>query len=514
MERYQPVPYQPTGLTGAEAKGLIYSSYDTNNNYYVFLLGHVKHIPITAYEGELYNGSPKDFSYTYSSITTDAITTSIQNSYTNSVTDSKADTWGGEFRFTVGKKDIFSIEGKVTYSNTQATEEMNSRTTTSTLETMTQVSKTTQIGNTTHLGNRDQRDEPYGWYRYAYFVTSDVYYVMVTDRAITNLIDSYPVICVNLEKERGWILDYDEEGLFTKKNPDDLLKEPVLSLSELKKVNLENKIKEETSLPPIGMSPGIDVWGGKLTYTYKVTQAGTITATLVGGGSGGTGGAAKDGTKGWADAGWSAAGGDTKLYKNGELMKTSNGMDMIAKGGEKRDGPRQESEGQQNGYDGVDGYKEEYTFAVSVNDIIKIEVGYGGGGSGGAACRNNNNGAESGNATGTQGSQGYYRGSTASGKKDDDYAPRGGNGALHGLSSTGSTSYLQKGETPPKAGDDQWGGTGGGQGDNKGRLGDGKGAKGKGGMATEGSYAYASGGGGGAAGGFTLKSPNAAVDPK
>jgi hypothetical protein len=259
---------------------------------------------------------------------------------------------------------------------------------------------------------------------------------------------------------------------------------------------------------------------GKLTYTYKVLEPGKITVALIGGGAGGAGATAvtdggwwADGFSSAADAGWSAAGGDTVLR-----VKNNNGvinsLTVTAKGGEKVDGIRfigvdhdhRESDGPSGG-DGQgfvtpegEGTPVSKTFDVKRDDIITIEVGYGGGGSGGAANSTDGGTASSGSAVGTAYSLGHYRGSG-----DANYhAPRGGAGALHGLTSTGGSIPQQKGENAPKARNDIEGGKGGQS----------RGAGGAGGKAYKGDgmTVYVSGGGGGAAGGFTLTSQTVAVE--
>ncbi|MDR2536171.1 MAG: hypothetical protein LBD29_09100, partial [Treponema sp.] len=269
-----------------------------------------------------------------------------------------------------------------------------------------------------------------------------------------------------------------------------------------------NKIKEDAPLTPIGVNPGIDVWGGKLIYTYKALSYGTISVDLVGGGAGGSGGAAArdyGGGSTRAQAGRSANGGSTKLYLNGTLKETAtggvgvNGADTGVVDGPEWPFRGDGQEVPKNGTRGSNGQEvRNVQITVYSGDIISIEVGYGGGGSGGAAENDAESHLSTGNADKTRGSEGDSRqkSSTVAG------ASRGGMGAMHEFIFPGN-SYplnLQRGgdspgtySTPVASG------------------GQSKGAGGAGGDGYAGGGMYASGGGGGAAGGFTLKSATVAV---
>jgi hypothetical protein len=264
------------------------------------------------------------------------------------------------------------------------------------------------------------------------------------------------------------------------------------------------------SLPPPGFSKGIalttplDIWGGKLSYSYRVLSDGNLSYELTGGGAGGAGAAAaRDGD--WlgkstrADAGWSADGGPTILKLNGTEVARANG-------GTKVNGPDSKEVDNYNvwkddGVKGEDGQLKTDVRRVFVGDIITIEVGYGGGGSGGAAANDVGGYTSSGSADRTLGSEGSY--SKKSGTNAN--ASRGGVGAMHSLifPSSDILSDLQTGSSSPAAGAAANAATGGqkkGEGGSKGLHGNTTGGM------------YASGGGGGAAGGFVLSSPTVRVE--
>jgi hypothetical protein len=137
---------------------------------------------------------------------------------------------------------------------------------------------------------------------------------------------------------------------------------------------------EYTPAPPLSIHPidtypdSYNKWGGKLVYTYKVLVPGEITATLVGGGAGGTGGAASDGNGG-AQAGWSGNGGDTILRVKREVSPEvySEVSSKTAPGGAGKIG-LETTHGTNPGFNGDDAPPVSYRFSVRENDIITIEI--------------------------------------------------------------------------------------------------------------------------------------------
>jgi hypothetical protein len=552
--RYETVPYTDYNL--------VYSAYDTTSYYYVFLLGKVKHTPLAYRQSFFYDGIyPIHISYSSASISTESIGQSVQTAFEHSVTSGTSTISSHETEIKP-EINILGFGGSIygyTWgeSNEWRMDETETRSTANTYETV----RTKSLEERDEVTTDIEGNKPVGWYRYAFFTTTDVYYVLITDKQKSKIRKGYIAMCAR--PVGGWGIDYDNDGgSFGKTVSGDLLKIPNLSLSQLpipteeiedgsflleksatpdadKKTgnytsqvivtlasategaaiyyttngntptvnstrytgpititqtatlkavavmsDMENSdimAETYTILTAIGTNPGIDVWGGKLTYTYKVLNSGIITATLVGGGAGGTGAAASDGSGG-ADAGRSSDGGPTVLKLNGNEIKRANG-------GTGKDGPSF-THGATNGLPGDPATPISYEFSVNTDDIITIEVGYGGGGSGGAANSNSGEWARSPNSQGYNYSIGAKRGSGGD-------VTNGGVGA----SPFGGTGYSQRGENAPTAGDNQWGGQGGQS----------KGAGGTGGRGYEGSHAYASGGGGGAAGGFTLQSETVAV---
>jgi hypothetical protein len=116
------------------------------------------------------------------------------------------------------------------------------------------------------IGNHD---EPAGVYRFAFFSTTDVYYVVVTDRAKTKVVEANVVFCAR--PTQHWELDYepDKGGVFGKTASGDLLKIPDIKLSELP--NPED-VKE---LPKVTTN-AVTVFGARMaTLSGYITFAGT-----------------------------------------------------------------------------------------------------------------------------------------------------------------------------------------------------------------------------------------------
>ncbi|GHT22873.1 hypothetical protein AGMMS4957_13650 [Bacteroidia bacterium] len=347
-----------------------------------------------------------------------------------------------------------------------------------------------------------------GDYRYTLFKTCDVYVTVVFD-ATNKLIARYTTVLARPEEYYGF--DYSEHGAGFKKTGDgDLLTltdDYIQYLSTRSTTDIP--IEDDPDLPPTPpIDPPIvlplDVWGGKLSYSYKVLSAGTISYSLTGGGAGGAGGAALRDVSWWywwdtkskVDVGWSLDGGPTNLLLNGTKINSANGGVGV-------NGPDHTADSdapwKSNGVKGNDGKTISGTLSVAVGDIITIEVGWGGGGSGGVANNDTDKSissdynSSSNRAEKTTGSAGSYSGTSAN-------ATRGGVGAMHSLifPSSDILSYLEKGSSSPNLKDspEAFGG-------------DAKGKGGSAGQANEIGGVYASGGGGGAAGGFILDSSNA-----
>jgi hypothetical protein len=396
---------------------------------------------------------------------------------------------------------------------------------------------------------------PTGLYRYTTFGTCYVYVTLVFDLA-GNVVEKKPIFCYP-EDEYDFSFDVTAQGAGFSRAP---AATSWLSLTQ-QDINRAKACAFAPNVPTYTVADTsnrvidddrdfYDVWGAipgrfravdgyPVTYTYYVINNGRITGTLVGGGSGGTGAiAARDADWGLfgskktrADAGWSAAGGntvlrlkrnnvviDTKLAEGGKEQRPPSNAPLNAQGHAGRDGPDtsdvDNTEKYTNGKCGYDGQEVPLDILVFAGDIITIEVGYGGGGSGGAANNDSStNYVSSGGADMTLGSEGSSQAGSGCGVN----ASRGGMGAMHSIFSPQSPyqSDLQKGSNSSAVGNSHGSATWQDIRDHYPDLlgGNKKGAGGAAGDEFATGGMYATGGGGGAAGGFTMESAIVALEP-
>jgi hypothetical protein len=241
--RYETVPYKSAAESG-KGYELIYSSYDDTGNYYLFLLGKVKYVPVACGPYFEYNGTtPQQIRYEKSlfeqTTIIESIKTAASHSFTNGTsTELKLSAKEG---FGIGPFEA-SIEGSV--SQKWYTDETESRSFTSTYTTETVKGFKEKIELTATVG---EHGEAAGLYRYAFFTITDVYYVVKTDKAKTTVTEAYIALCNR--PGGGWYLDYAPgyDDTFGKTAPGDLLKTPAIVPAEL-------------PVPSIKIVPPLDKW--------------------------------------------------------------------------------------------------------------------------------------------------------------------------------------------------------------------------------------------------------------
>jgi fibronectin type 3 domain-containing protein len=470
---------------------------DGTKNYYLIDVGRIQNTYVSTILSAHFNGqTPVTTSRTTVSTTT--ITNSITETISKSITESDTQNHTAGIEAAWKKKfpvaGTFSVKLKYEWKGSWT----NSETNTSTIETSSSTITSFAETNSTSV-TIGEHGEAAGSYRYAMYTVCDVYFIISTSLDNSTLLNWDTVVSAG-SNELIPHMDYSPDGKFD--NSPEYGNTINFSDNFFKTLPTpESYIPIVTPPPPpeVIVLP-LDVWGGKLEYSYEVLISGDITYTLIGGGAGGAGAAAvRD--SGWlfgeteADAGWSADGGPT-------VLKLNDAVKATADGGAKVDGPSKKVDGAEwysNGLPGGDGKSKTGTLPVLKGDKITIVVGYGGGGSGGAAANDTAKKASSGSADKTLGSEGSYSSNPGSTSAN---ASRGGMGAMHSLifPSNAYPSDLQKGSSSPAAG----GATAAAGGQIKGQGGSAGDELATGGM-------YASGGGGGAAGGFTLNSQNVSL---
>jgi hypothetical protein len=228
--RYATVPY--SGLDK-----LVYSAYDDEKYYYVFLLGHIDYVPLSFRPAVEYNGTtPITIGYEMSDITETATSRSLTEATENSVTTSESShqssTWNIEVSAGI-EIGFFSAGGSGSKGgesgHESGRENMSGRSRENTYETVRTIASENRDSIEVTVG---EHDEPRGLYRYSLFTTTDVYAVVVTDHDKTTT-KNYLNLCAR--PNTYWGLDYEPEpgGDFGKTAPGDLLTIPEFAPSDL-----------------------------------------------------------------------------------------------------------------------------------------------------------------------------------------------------------------------------------------------------------------------------------------
>jgi len=249
--RYETVPLEKITRAADENYDLIYSAYDADNelNYYVYLLGHINSVPVAYRQAVIYDGmTPVTISY--SSTTTNAytVTEGVEKASEYSFTTNQSHNWkvGTELGI---KGEVFSFKVSAEVGGQYGHEEMNGRSLSNTYETsMTKSSETTDTIEAT-IGEHGQ---PAGKYRYSLFCTTDVYYVLATNKGKTAVEEAYIAVCAR-PASYAWGIDYESDlgGNFGKNAPGDLFSIPELVLAELPEPADEFEEEKIPLVPPV-----------------------------------------------------------------------------------------------------------------------------------------------------------------------------------------------------------------------------------------------------------------------
>jgi len=233
--RYETVPFIGNNTDRSAGNNaldkLIYYGYDDEKYFYVFLLGHINYVPITFRNSVIYNGvRPVTIEFSLS----DATEQSVARSAEYAIEHSTNSTIGVEtgIKANIGFKAGIaegSLESNVSVSASEGYG--TARSTRNTYETMISYVNENSDTFSEIIGNYN---EPQGKYRYALFGTTDVYYVIVTDKSKLNKLDEYFSVC-GRDSSYTWGIDYDPDigGNFGKTGEGELLTVPALVLSAL-----------------------------------------------------------------------------------------------------------------------------------------------------------------------------------------------------------------------------------------------------------------------------------------
>jgi len=232
-QRYETVPLNIISRSTESdvIPGLLYSGYDNNYYYYVFLLGHINYVPITYRNAVIYNGiTPITIGYTKSNTTE----TTVKNAIMIAVENSLRETFNSYVDVSVdfGKK-IFGFGAKVS-TKTGVEYGWVDTETRSTLDTWETTERRLDEYSDSISVTIGSNNEPSGKYRYSLFATTDVYYTVIINRVNFRMTEAYTSLCVRPESF-AWGIDYESDpaGNFGKTSTGNLLVIPELDYSIL-----------------------------------------------------------------------------------------------------------------------------------------------------------------------------------------------------------------------------------------------------------------------------------------
>jgi len=257
-KRYETIPIidnninNPTGNNTIQ--GLIYSCYDNNFYYYVFILGYVNFVPLAYRDAILYNGrTPITISYTKTATIENSIKNAITTTVENTITKTHNETYNGKIEAGLMYK-IFGakITANVNYEYGRINTDICSSS--NTIETTKKRIEEESDNITATIGNNN---EPFGKYRYSLFASTDVYYIVKVRKNDFILINEKIDVCVR-PQTYAWGIDYepDPAGTFKKTDMDNLLVIPHVNYSTLPKPTEYNYIIFENNENPV-YSPGL-----------------------------------------------------------------------------------------------------------------------------------------------------------------------------------------------------------------------------------------------------------------
>ncbi|MHB9295142.1 hypothetical protein PilKf_00883 [Pillotina sp. SPG140] len=229
--RYETVPYKVASRAALDTSTLIMSAYDDYNYYYVFLLGHINRVPLAYRQAVFYDGRTSvSIGYSRSEATEESIEQSLETATENSVSSSMSHNWGLEVSTSIGG-DLIPVEIGITVSTggEYGSEKSETRSTANTLTTVKSMSYGSEDRIDVTIG---WNEEPTGLYRYSLFGTTDVYYVVITDKR-KNVTKAYLSYCAR--PQTYWAIDYEPDmgGNFGKTIPGELLELPDFTPSAL-----------------------------------------------------------------------------------------------------------------------------------------------------------------------------------------------------------------------------------------------------------------------------------------
>ena len=229
--RYQTVPF---GNSNAVLDNLKFYTYDDEYNYYFFVLGHINYVPLAYREAVFFNGvTPLTISFSTADVTQTTIRNSVTTASNHSITTRSSINWSNEIgaKASISAKWArFEASYRHSWGGSQGTDITDSRSFSNTYETSLTTTQEWRDTRTFTIGNNN---EPAGSYRLALFSTTDVYFVVVTDKARTRIVDAHTVF--SARRPQFWEIDFDpvRGGTFGRTASGELLEIPNIDASQL-----------------------------------------------------------------------------------------------------------------------------------------------------------------------------------------------------------------------------------------------------------------------------------------
>ena len=266
--RYETVPYSKGFAgSGSDNYNLAYSARDNTNNYYLFVLGHINFVPLAYRDAIIYNGkTPITIGYSNSDVSETSISKSVEEAYSYSFSESSTTEWSKSKEVGACIDGWFSAKVSKTKGGSTGWDKTNTNSVANTFTTASSKARELTDSIEVTIGNNN---EPSGKYRFSLFSTTDVYYVLVTNRAKTQVTQAYTAVCAR-PQSLAWGIDYEPDmgGSFAKTAGGDLLTIPQIVLSRLP--DPADIYDGSTFLPNEGSIQEFDIFG-RTSFTIGIS---------------------------------------------------------------------------------------------------------------------------------------------------------------------------------------------------------------------------------------------------
>ena len=233
--RYETVPFVPNGTRGSGVlDNLVFYDHCDDYNYYFFVLGHINSVPLAYLPTLRHDGvNELPLSFSIGHVTQEALRRSVTTASNHSITNRSSITLSHQIGVKAtarAKWAKFEASYKHTWGSSHGTDITESRSFSNTYETSLTTTRNWTLSTSRVLGNNHAP----GFYRWALFSTTDVFFIVVTDRARTHIVDEHTHLVFSARPQHQfWDLDYCPTNSFGKTASGSLLEIPNISVSQL-----------------------------------------------------------------------------------------------------------------------------------------------------------------------------------------------------------------------------------------------------------------------------------------